>query len=208
MSEYPIYHDIPQGEDSWIAVRLGKATASNFSNILAGGAGKSRLTYMKKKAYERIHNLPFPEKFKGNASMDHGNETEDEARSLFAQMMDVEIKQTGFVEYSKDIGCSPDGLIGEDGLIEIKCPDTLTHMDYLGGATLPKAYRDQIQGQLWILDRQWCWFVSYDSRYPSEPFHWRKILRDEKAIAELQVKLGIFVTDLEKLIVTLTKNHF
>jgi hypothetical protein len=197
-----------QGSDLWAEIRLGKATASNFSNILAGGSGKSRLDYMKKKAFERIHNLPFPEKFKGNASMDHGNETEDEARDLFASIKEIEIKQVGFVEYSKDIGCSPDGLIGDDGLIEIKCPDTLTHMDYLDGKTLPKAYRDQIQGQLWILDRKWCWFVSYDSRYPSEPFHWRKIVRDETCIAELQIKLGKFVTDLENLVAKRTKNIF
>lgn len=206
--KYPIIHTMPQGSDEWLAIRLGKLTASNFSNILAGGSGKSRSDYMKKRAYERIHNLPFPEKFKGNASMDHGSETEDEARELFAERKGIEIKQVGFVEYSKDIGCSPDGLIGDDGLIEIKCPDTLTHMDYIGGKTLPKAYRDQIQGQLWVMDRQWCYFVSYDPRYPSEPFSKRKITRDEKKIAELQIKIGKFVEDLEKLVVTLTKNHF
>lgn len=206
--KYPIIHTMEQGSDEWFAVRLGKVTASNFSQILAGGQGKSRITYMKMKAYERIHNLPFPKKFKGNASMDHGNETEEEARDLFAAIKDIEIKQVGFVEYSKDTGCSPDGLIGDDGLIEIKCPDTLTHMDYIEGKTLPKAYRDQIQGQLWIMDRQWCWFVSYDARYPSEPLHWRMIVRDEKSIAELQIELGKFIEELEHRIVTLTKNHF
>lgn len=206
--EYPIIHTMEQGEPEWFEVRLGKVTASNFSKVLAGGSGKSRLDYMKKKAYERIHNLRFPEKFTGNASMEHGNETEDEARALFAAIKDISIKQVGFVEHSKDIGCSPDGLIGDDGLIEIKCPDTLTHMDYIAEKTLPKAYRDQIQGQLWIMNRKWCYFLSYDSRYPSEPFHWRKITRDEKSIAEIEVKTGKFIEELEKLIITLTKNHF
>ena len=203
-----IFEDIVQGEPEWFEIRLGKLTASSFSKILAGGSGKTRLDYMKKKAYERIHNLSFPEKFKGNASMDHGNDTEDEARNKFAFIKDIEIKQVGFVEHSKDVGCSPDGLIGDDGLIEIKCPDTLTHMDYITGKTLPKAYRDQIQGQLWIMNRQWCYFLSYDARYPSEPFSWRKIKRDEKSIAEIEIKIGKFIEELEELVVTLTKNHF
>jgi len=206
--DFPIIHTMEQGGEAWHSVRIGKLTASNFSKVLAGGSGKTRLDYMKKKAYERIHNLRFPDKFKGNASMDHGTETEDEARSLFAAIKDIEIKQVGFVEHSKDIGCSPDGLIGDDALIEIKCPDTLTHMDYIGGKSLPKAYTDQIQGQLWIMKRQWCYFLSYDARYPSEPFHWRKISRDEKVIAEIEVKTGKFIEELERLIITLTKNHF
>jgi hypothetical protein len=206
--EYPIIHTMEQGSPEWHDAKLGFASTSHFSEVLAGGGGKTRLTYMKMLAYERIHNLPFPKKFKGNASMDWGTDTEAEARVLFAQIKDIEIKQVGFVEHSKDIGCSPDGLIGDDGMIEIKCPDTLTHMDYITGKTLPKAYRDQIQGQLWILERQWCYFVSYDPRYPSEPFLWRKILRDEIDIATLQVKLPKFIFDLENLVAELTKNHF
>jgi len=201
-------HLMPQNSAEWHAIKLGIASASHFSEVLAGGEGKTRTTYMKKLAYERIHNLPFPAKFKGNSSMDWGTDTEGEARILFAQIKSIGISQVGFVEYDKDIGCSPDGLIGDDGLIEIKCPDTLTHMDYITGKTLPKAYRDQIQGQLWVMDRQWCYFVSYDPRYPSEPFHWRKIERDEKAIATLQVKLPKFIADLENLVAELTKNHF
>ena len=207
--EYPKIHMMPQGEDAWLQIRLGKASASNFSKVLAGGSGKTRGDYMKKLAFERIHNLPFPDKFKGNASMEHGNETESEARDLFALHQGIKIDQIGFAEYNADIGCSPDGLIGDDGLIEIKCPDTLTHMDYIRGKkTMPKSYVDQMQGQLWILKRQWCYFVSYDARYPSEPFAWQKIIRDEKKIAELEVKLGIFIEELESLVVELTKNVF
>ena len=164
--------------------------------------------------YERIHGIQFPKKFKGNAAMGHGNETEDEARDFAAELMQTEIKQVGFIKYNDDIGCSPDGLIGDDGLVEIKCPELLTYMRYeqqydLHGISfkgLPKAYRDQIQGQMWVCDRQWCEFVLYDSRYPSRPILTERFKRDDEYIKALRIDLTMFVTELKKLMEKLTNS--
>ena len=198
------YPEIIQSTPEWFALRLGKITASNFSDAVAGGTGKTRKTRMKKLAFEQLNNIPFPEKFKGNSSMEWGNETEDEARNAFTTKTGLVVDQVGFIEYDDDIGYSPDGLIGEDGLLEIKCPDTLTHMDYCDGGTLPKAYRDQMQGGMMVTDRKYCWFVSYDPRHLIEPLHKRLIRRNEKDIKELRIGLVMFVNELKELTERLT----
>ncbi len=195
--------DIEQRSEAWFKIRLGVATGSNFSKAVSkgrgGAASKTRADYMYKLAFERVHGIPFPDKFQGNSSMDWGTETEDEGRIAFMTQTGLVVDQVGFIEYDDDVGFSPDGLIGDDGDFEIKCPDTLTHMKYLQGMALPKAYNDRMQGGMWIAERDYCWFVSYDPRYPSQPLHKRLIRRDEKAIKELRIGLVMFVQELKEL---------
>lgn len=209
--------DCIQGSPEWYAARLGKVTASNFSKAVSSGKGslpsKTRKDYMKALAYERKHGIPFPQKFKGNSAMDHGTEMEDEARGYFASLMGEDIRQVGFIEYNDDIGFSPDGLIGDDTTLEIKCPELLTYMDYIEAdridfSSLSKAYRDQIQGGLFVTGRKYCYFGLYDDRYPSRPGIHALFDRDEDYIKKLHIKIVMFVNDLKELYEKLTKSPY
>ena len=209
--------DCIQGSEQWIAVRLGKVTASNFIKAVSSGKGsapsKTRKDYMKALVYERKHGIPFPKKFKGNNAMDHGTETEDEARCYFASLMGEDIKQVGFIEYNDDIGFSPDGLMGADTTLEIKCPELLTYMDYIEAdridfGSLSKAYRDQVQGGLFVTGRKYCYFGLYDARYPSRPGIHALFERDEEYIKKLHIKLVMFVNDMKELYEKLTKSPY
>ena len=206
-----------QGSPEWFAVRLGMVTASNFSKAVSSGRGsavsKTRKDYMKALVYERIHGVCFPGTFKGNGAMDHGTETEDEARCYFASLMREDIKQVGFIEYNDDIGFSPDGLMGDDTTLEIKCPELLTYMDYIEAdridfGSLSKAYRDQVQGGLFVTGRKYCYFVLYDARYSSRPCMYARFDRDDAYIKDLQVKIYMFVADMKALIEKLTPIPF
>lgn len=212
-----IYPDIIQGSDEWIARRLGIVTGSNFSRAVSSGKGsapsKTRKNYMKALVYERIHGIPFPGKFKGNTAMDHGTETEDEARDYFARLTKQEVQQVGFIEYDGDIGCSPDGLIGDDTTLEIKCPELLTYMDYVEAdridfKKLSKAYRDQVQGGLFVTGRKYCYFVLYDARYLSRPCMYTRVDRDEDYIRDLHIKIVMFVTEMKELLEKLNYRPF
>lgn len=210
-------HDCIQQSPEWYAARLGMVTASNFNKAVSSGRGsapsKTRKDYMKALVYERIHGIPFPQKFKGNSAMDHGTETEDEARCYFASLMREDIKQVGFIEYNDDIGFSPDGLMGDDTTLEIKCPELLTYMDYIEAGridfgSLSKAYRDQVQGGLFVTGRKYCYFVLYDARYPSRPCMYVRFDRDEDYIKKLQVGIYMFVADMKEMYEKLTTPAF
>jgi putative phage-type endonuclease len=202
----PIYHDMPQGEEAWFAIKLGKVSASVFSNAIAGGAGKTRTTLMRKLIAERMTNEP-QESF-SNSSMDRGIEVEPEARKYYEMVNDCIVKEVGFVELNEDIGVSPDGLVGEDGLLEIKCPNSANHIGYILDNKLPSTYKAQVQGQLWVTGRKWCDFVSYDPRVSKRPYWAIRVNRDEKYIAELDVKINIFITDLKTVMEKLTASPF
>ena len=152
------YPEIIQGSDEWYAIRLGMVTASCFGQAMAKGQGITRNKYMNKLVYERMYKRPAPATFTKTKAMQHGNDTEDEARDYCAELMGFEIKQVGFVEYNEDIGCSPDGLIGPDDLAELKCPETSTHMDYIrsDGKKLIATNNKQAQGQMFLTGRNQC----------------------------------------------------
>lgn len=210
-------HECQQGSPEWYAARLGKVTASNFNKAVSSGRGsapsKTRKDYMKALVYERIHGIPFPQKFKGNSAMDHGTETEDEARCYFASLIREDIKQVGFIEYNDDMGFSPDGLMGDDATVEIKCPELLTYMDYIEAdridfGSLSKAYRDQVQGGLFVTGRKYCYFVLYDARYPSRPCLYARFDRDDTYIKELHIKLVMFIDEMKDMLNRLTEKPF
>lgn len=193
--DYPICHDMPQGEEAWFQIKLGKVSASNFSNAIAGGAGKTRTTLMRKLIAERLSGVP-QESF-SNSSMEWGTETEPAAREYYEQINDCIVKEVGFVEFSEDIGVSPDGLVGEDGLLEIKCPNSATHIGYILDNKMPSTYKAQVQGQLWVTGRKWVDFVSYDPRVSKRPYWCIRVERDEQYIAELEIKLDKFVAEMK-----------
>ena len=122
------------------------------------------------------------------------------ARETYAFAYDVEIEETGLVMHPTipDFGASPDGLIGTDGLLEIKCPQTATHIDTLLSGSVPEKYRTQMQAQMACTGRAWCDFVSFDPRMPAEMQMWvHRVERDNKAIAEMEAAVNEFLAELD-----------
>src|SRR5690606_19246603 len=148
--------------------RLGKATASRFSDIMARtrtGYSASRKNYMAELVTERLTNQ-VPENYVSNA-MAWGIENEELARLEYTLTTGNETKTTGFWLHDElDAGASPDSFVNHDGLLEIKCPNTATHIETLESKRVPRQYFAQVQGQMWITGRKWTDFVSFDPRLP------------------------------------------
>ena len=191
---------IIQGSDEWRALRLGKVTASKVADIVAktkSGYSASRANYAAQLIAERLTGTP-AESFT-NAAMQHGTETEPEARCAYEFYQGATVEQVAFVPHPKidQAGCSPDGLVGDDGLVEIKCPQTATHLETLLGQAVPAKYETQMQFQMACTGRAWCDFVSYDPRMP-EPMRLfvKRVPRDQKRIAELESEIAAFLLEL------------
>ena len=198
-----IYTDIIQGTPEWHAVRCGKVTASRFSDVLAKGEGKTRLSYMKQLRAEKLTGLP--EDSYTNSAMQWGTDHEAEARQEYANQSGNEIVPVGFAELNEWVGCSPDGLVGDDGLVEIKCPNTETHLDYIEANKCPSGYYAQIQGQMWITGRQWCDFVSFDPRVKVAPYFCFRCAVDKVYVKALEVAVNKFVIELNEMIDRISK---
>jgi len=187
-----------QGTPEWFNSRLGRLTASRFGDLLtqprskkdkeAGIVSQTTRSYLVEKLSEVLTGTS--REF-DNDGMDWGTQNEQEARDFYEFKNIAEVKQTGFIVLKENqmVGCSPDGLIGEDGTLEIKCPYNTNNMvEYMFDSPIPKDYYAQIQGGLWILDRKWCDFVVYDPRIKNEELrmHIRRIQRDEAFIETLK----------------------
>lgn len=192
---------VEQGSAEWLAARCGKVTASRVADVIAKtktGYGASRANYMAELIAERLTGQP-AEKFT-NAAMAHGTAMEPEARDLYAFMVDAEVEQVGLVEHPSIAmtGASPDGLVGSEGLVEIKCPNTATHLETLLGQTVPAKYVTQMQWQMACTGRQWCDFASYDPRLPeSMRIFIQRVARDEEYIGWLETEITTFLAELE-----------
>jgi len=188
-----------QRTDDWFAARIGKVTASRVADVVAktkSGYSASRDNYMAQLVCERLTGKP-AESF-SNAAMQWGTETEPLARAAYEAKMDVLVDEVGFIDHPSIVnsGASPDGLVGIDGLIEIKCPNTSTHIDTLLSQTVPKKYADQIFWQMACTNRDWCDFVSYDPRLPPDlQLFIKRIPRDDKYIKLLEAEVIEFLTE-------------
>ena len=198
-----------QGSPEWHHARLGKVTASRISDVAAKiktGWGASRAKYMGELIAESLTHEPTPSF--SNAAMQHGTDTEPQAAAAYAFYTDAELELVGFVDHPKidQAGCSPDRLIGKDGLVEIKCPQTSTHIDTLLGGSIPKKYIDQMQWQMACTKRKWCDFVSFDPRMPPETqLFIQRVERDKERIKELEEMVVEFLTEMNEKIDRLTK---
>lgn len=160
-----------QRSPEWFAQRLGKVTASRIADVMAKtktGYSSTRQNYLAHLVCERLTNMP-QESF-SNAAMQWGTETEPFARAEYEMKHGVLVDECGFFDHPsiRMAGASPDGLVGNDGLVEIKCPNTATHIDYLLGKEPPAKYLPQMAFQVMCTGRQWCDFVSFDPRMPKE----------------------------------------
>lgn len=202
-------NDMIQGSPEWFAARLGKVTASRVADLTAttkAGWGASRKNYLAELVAERLTGVSAAGFT--NAAMQWGTETEPQARAAYEFFHDAEVEQVGFVVHPHILmaGASPDGLIGDDGLIEIKCPNTSTHIDTLLGAEVPTKYLTQMQFQMACTGRQWCDFVSFDPRMPENlRLFTRRVLRDADVIDALENAVRIFLVELEATIAALGK---
>jgi putative phage-type endonuclease len=193
----------------WFAARLGKVTASRVADVIARtktGYGASRANYMAQLICERLTGKQ-GDSYQ-NAAMAWGTEQEPAARGAYEAQTGLLVQEIGFVPHP-DItmaGASPDGLIGDHGLIEIKCPNTATHIETLMSDAVPGKYETQMQWQMACTGRKWCDFVSYDPRMPShmQVFIFR-VHRNAETIIELEREVEKFLSELDQKIVTLNK---
>lgn len=196
---------IQQGTDEWLALRCGKITASQISAVMSKGRGSApsatRANYMAQLAAERLTGVT-AEGFK-NAAMDHGNETEPQARAIYSMERGVIVSEVAFVLHPDMpyAGASPDGLVGDDGMLEIKCPNTATHIATLRGASIKGGYQLQMQWQMACTGRKWCDFQSFDPRLPEYiQSHVTRVPRDEARIAEIITAVSLFEGELAEMV--------
>ena len=192
---------IVQGSEEWFAARCGKVTASRVADVIAKtktGYGASRANYAAELIAERLTGCTAPSFT--NAAMQWGVEQEPVARAVYAARENLEVIEIGFVDHPEIInaGASPDGLVGDDGLIEIKAPMTATHLDTLLNRAVPSKYITQIQFQLACTGRAWCDFVSFDPRLPPEmQMFVRRVDRDVSHIIELETEVAAFLAEID-----------
>ncbi len=201
--------ELIQGSDAWFQARCGRVTASRVANVIAKtktGWGASRANYQAQLIAERLTGNP-AETY-SNAAMVWGTDTEPQAVAAYEFYTDTETEKIGFVVHPTidKAGASPDRLIGEDGLAEVKCPNTATHISTLLGGTTPKKYLTQVQWQLACTDRKWCDYVSFDPRLPPAlQLFVQRIERDDERIAELEGLVRDFLAEMDAKIVELEK---
>lgn len=189
--------EIIQGSPEWFAVRCGKVTASRVADIIAKtktGWGASRANYAAELIAERLTGSS-AEGFTSSA-MQWGTDQEPLARMAYEFMHNVTVEQIAFVAHPtvKDTGASPDGLVGQHGMVEIKCPNTATHIDTLINQRVPAKYITQMMWQMACTGRQWCDFVSYDPRLPeSMQMFVKRIVRDNETILDLENEIVRFL---------------
>ena len=199
---------IEQRSDAWFTARLGKVTASRVADVIAktkSGYSASRDNYMAQLICERLTGQQ-GESFT-NAAMTWGTETEPLARSAFEAYADVMVEEVGFVPHPRirDSGASPDGLVGLFGMLEIKCPNTATHIDTLLTQTVPGKYITQMQWQMRCCERQWCEFVSFDPRLPQDlQLFVKRVEFNQTYVAMLEEEVINFLEELEIKVAKLT----
>jgi putative phage-type endonuclease len=193
-----------QRTPDWEAARLGKATASRIADIIAStksGYAASRANYAAQLISERLTGVK-AEAFE-SAAMRWGVEKEIEALEVYAFEEDADVTQVGFLDHPTVpmAGASPDGLVSDAGLVEIKCPLSATHIETLLGQAPPGRYVAQMQWQMAVTGRLWCDFVSYDPRLPLPMrLFVRRIARDERMIASLEREVATFLSEIDAVI--------
>lgn len=191
----------PQGTDAWLVERCGCATASRAADVMARiktGEAATRRKYRVQLLTERLTGNPVQGYV--NAAMQWGTQTEPAGREAYEAECGELVEQVGFLKHPdlKWVGASPDGMVGRDGMLEIKCPESTTHLEWLDGHRVPPEHLPQIQFQMWVTGRAWVDFVSFDPRFPP---HLQLFIcrapRDEAYIGGLQAEVIRFLREVE-----------
>ena len=198
-----------QGSEEWIAARLGRVTASVISDVMAkgrsGAPSATRANLLARIVAERLSGRA-AEGFTSQA-MQHGIDTEAQARACYTMETGRNVDEVGFVPHPSIAmaGASPDGLVGERGLVEIKCPNTATHIDTILTGAVPDKYLKQMLFQMACTGRDWCDFVSFDPRMPDEmQLFIKRVPRDAEAVAEIEAAVLAILAEADELIAKLT----
>lgn len=186
--------EIDQGTDDWFQARLGIPTASKFATVMAKGEGKKRSEYMRKLAGEILTGEP--SETYSNVHMERGSSMEEDARKHYAFIESADIQQVGFIR-NGNCGASPDSLVGSAGGLEIKTALPHIQIDRLLRNRLPPEHKAQVQGNLWIAEREWWDFVSF---WPRLPVLIVRVQRDEDFIKEMKSEIDRFNEELEALV--------
>ena len=195
-----------QGTDEWMAERLGKVTASRISDVMMKPTTAGYQNYRAQLVCERLTGTP-TETFT-SAAMQHGTDTEPQARAMYTLHSGNDVEQVGFIDHP-DIamtGASPDGLIGDSGLVEIKCPQPAKHIKTLLGANVDRNYLLQMQWQMICTGRTWCDFVSFNPGFPADlQLHCQRVELSADIAAEITAAVTGFLADVESVTGQLTK---
>jgi hypothetical protein len=188
--------DCEQGSAAWFAARLGIPTASEFSTVMAvgkqGGKSVTRTAYLNKLVGEILTGEPMANYT--NADMERGKLMEDEARDLYSFAQDIEPQRVGFIRNGMK-GASPDSLIGVNGGLEIKSAAAHIQVERLLSDALPSEHRAQVQGSIWVCEREWWDFVSY---CPKLPIFIKRVYREDGYIKKLANEVELFNTELQQ----------
>lgn len=190
-----------QGSPEWLQARCGLVTASRVADVLAqikSGEAASRRDYRAQLVAERISGRP-TESFT-NAAMQWGTDNEPIARASYELERDISVDQVGIVIHPEIVlaGASPDGLVGDDGLVEIKCPNTATHIEYALSGKPPAKYQPQMLWQMACTGRKWCDFVSFDPRMPEGMrLFIVRFDRDQERIDYMKTQIIAFLGEVE-----------
>jgi len=183
-----IVHTMEQGTPEWFQARLGKFTASTFGDLMMGKTTKGYEKAIYRVIYERLTGEK-PDDFK-SGYMERGNELEAEALEIYSDLTFQKIERVGFVERDEWTGCSPDGLIGSEGMVQAKCPAYNTMINYLIKKEVPSDYRWQLQGELLITGRKWTDFFAYHPKL--KPVIVRQFaVPADQAVLEKEIQMGI-----------------
>lgn len=190
-----------QGSPEWLQKRVGKATASRFGDVMStkkAGETAARRDYRIELVVERLTGQPTP--FFESWAMRQGTEREPLARAAFEAHTGIFVTEVDFIEHHALMaGASPDGLIADDGGLELKCPTAATHFDYLRlpKGACPDEYEWQVHGGMWVTGRKYWYFASYNPEFPPHlQLVIRKIERDEAKIAALETGVTVFLNEV------------
>ena len=195
-----IITSMEQGSQEWLEMRLGKVTASRMKDVLTNGRGgnpsKTAESYMIELIAERLTGESKP--FFENDAMRWGTETEPQARAMYELESGNDVEEVAFIVKDEFIGVSPDGLIGSAGMLEIKCPTTSTQVRRALSGEYHNDYNPQIQAQLWVAEREWCDFVSFDPRLDcGASFLIERVNRDDVFISKMETKTAEFIENMK-----------
>lgn len=194
--------DCPQRSDEWRQARVGRLCGSRAGDMLAtlksGGEAASRRDLRVQLALERILNVSQENGYL-NADMERGIALEADALAMYEARTGQLLRSVGYVMHDSLLaGCSPDGLVGDDGLVEVKCPRSANHLAYWKAGTVPKDHLPQIVHGLWITERRWCDFISYDDRFPeSLQFFCVRYPRNDVEVQLYQRNVEAFLAEVE-----------
>lgn len=199
---------IEQGSPEWFEARLGKVTASRINDVMMSKDKAGYQNYRAQLVCERLTGRA-TETFKSPA-MQQGNEVEPQARAFYCLETGFDVLVVGLVDHPtiQDAGASPDGLVGDEGLVQIKCPEPKTHIRTLLGGSVPQLYRYQMQWEMACTGRKWCDFASFNSDMPDEMrLHLQRFERDDDLIAEMNTATLALLEEVEKVCTDLQSQY-